>query len=196
MRSLLLIASCTLYACTPSANNTTSAPETKDPEQGEIKKEEPTKPTDPEIELQLKGCTDSTGAGSDHQLKVQRDPSTGKITFDFENLVDRNLRVISLYVTGMNDDIPTFENGFKFTGTAYWMVSLDDPFETSFQLPMVYGNLPDIAVDVTENYKGKAGGIKLADLKEASCLKTTVVTFEPEQVQSFKTSSFLQIYRP
>lgn len=211
MKSLLLLVSCALYACTPKANNanTQQLKPVEEPTPDEGEQEPPTPQPDPGVEpgpgepvkkpdeeLQLKGCSDSNVPGSDHKLDIQLDAATGKYRLDFKNEADHELRVISVYVTGMKDEIPTFENGFKFEGTAYWMVSLDDPFEDFFPLPLSYGVLPDKGVDVTERYNGMAHGAKLATLSAPTCLKWTVITFEPEEAQSFKTSTFLQIHRP
>jgi len=144
----------------------------------------------------LQGCNDSVMPGSDHNLMVTMDKASGRYLIDFANSEDRALHVIALYVTAVEDAIPTFKNGFKFSGTPYWMVAVEQPFVTYFHLPLLYGTVSGIAVDVTKNYKGVEGGTKLAGLTEPACLKITLVTFEADQEQSFKSSLFQLAYKP
>lgn len=144
----------------------------------------------------LQGCTESVMPGSDHNLMVTMDKASGRYLIDFARSEDRALHVIALYVTAVEDAIPTFKNGFKFGGTPYWMVAVERPFDTYFQLPMWYGTVSGKAIDVTKNYKGIEGGRNLAGLTVPTCLKFTLVTFEEEQEQPFKSSVFQLAHKP
>lgn len=120
-----------------------------------------------------------------HALTLSANP----LTIDFADTADRRLRVISVYATAAGDEVPTFENRFRFSGKAYWMLSLEDPFETWFTLPLVYAALPEHGVDVTARYGGGDPVAALNSATPGSCVKFTVISFEPEEAQSFKTST-------
>ncbi len=210
MKYALLFGSLLLSACKPDANNDNVPPNynASKPSENDKDPQTPTQPTQPDVTPEvpsdpnkkpdenpaLAACLNDSPASSDHRLVLNE--VKGRYELSFQKPSDAELRVISLYVTAKDDEVPTFENKFSFSGTAYWMVSLDDPFETFFTLPVLYGDLPPLGIDVTARYKGKAGGKLLSELSQASCLKFTVITFEPEEAQSFKTSTFLKIHRP
>lgn len=201
MRYLLFMGALAWTACTPDANNITAPAaqpidQPQKTESGSASGSTAPDSTVPDSDAELQACSNSSPANSAHPLLVTRDTNSGAYQIKFAQGSDAALRVISLYVTAMKDEVPTFENKFKFDGTAYWMVSLDDPFETYFNLPVSYGALPPPALDVSERYKGKPGGVLLSELNRAQCIKFTVITFEPEEEQSFKTSTFLQVHRP
>jgi hypothetical protein len=136
----------------------------------------------------------------DHVLVVrplaQLPAEQNGLEVDFANQDDRSLQVVSLYVNKPEDKIPTFKNNFKFDGTSYWMVAVENPFEEFFSLPNRYKSLPNFAVDVTKRYGGVLGGLDLKNLKEPTCLKFTVVTFEPEKDVAFRQSEIRYPYDP
>ncbi len=142
------------------------------------------------------GCSAAVMPGSDHNLAVSLDKDSGRYLIDFATPGDRALHVIALYVTAPEDAIPTFKNGFKFKGAPYWMVAVEKPFTTYFQLPILYGTVSGKALDVSKNYKGLEGGQLLGSLTAPTCLKITVVTFEADQEQSFKSSEYQLSYKP
>jgi len=142
------------------------------------------------------GCSSAVMPGSDHNLAVSIDKDSGRYLIDFATPGDRALHVIALYVTAPEDAIPTFKNGFKFKGTPYWMVAVEKPFATYFQLPILYGTVSGKALDVSKNYKGLEGGQLLNSLTAPTCLKITVVSFEADQEQSFKSSEYQLSYKP
>lgn len=178
----------------PAGDTTSENPRPPQPEDGPTVPDDTSNPSP--VEASLPGCLDASPSDSYRRLIVERDPGSGNLSFDFLNRADRKLRVISFYVTAPGDEVPTFENGFSFRGKAYWMVSLEDPFETYFQLPVTYGQVPGLGVDVTENYGGRNQGALLSTLTKPACLKATVITFEPEETTSFRTSTYLLSYRP
>jgi len=181
-------------ACNPDSGNAPS-PGAKGPSATPMENPgegpNPQNPTQtPEESLRLAGCSNANLPASDHQLQVTMDQDSNVPIVDFAKESERSLRVISLYVTGMKDEVPIFPR-FAFSGTALWMVSLTDPFETYFQLPVRYRKLPDGALDVTERYKGSPDGTDLQTIDSPICAKVTVITFEADEEQPFKTSAFL-----
>ena len=200
-----------LLACTPSAKNRGNNPQLGlvQSDNEDLDQEEVNPPLGtPEVPVSTENgtltpaippqpaCTEGSPASSDHAMMVTRDPVSGLYVFDFKNPEDRKLRAISLYLTARNDRIPGFDNQFEFFGTAYWMVSIEDPFETNMNLPITFGVLPTLGVDVSATYGGLAEGKRLTDLKEPTCMKVSVVTFEPEEIQSFKVSTYVLLHRP
>lgn len=118
------------------------------------------------------------------------------LELDFMNPEDRSLQVVSLYVNKPQDKIPTFTNNFKFNGTSYWMIAVDNPFDEYFSLPSRYQSLTSPAIDVTKRYGGALGGLDLKNFKEPICLKFTIVTFEPEKEIAFRQSEIRYPYDP
>lgn len=218
--SLVSIALAT--ACTPDAKNgpakvtsdppfpedeTTSEPTNQEPSDTQIDpnmplnplpSEEPTGTPPPPPKI---NCP-QTGFSTEHQLTVRAlspdQSSSGKpsLEVDFLTPAERSLQVVSVYVNKPEDQIPTFTNNFKFSGTSYWMVAVDNPFEEYFSLPSQYAVLPALAVDVSQRYGGKLGGVDLSSIKEPTCLKFTVVTFEPEMDIAFRQSEVRYPYFP
>lgn len=198
-----------LYACTPSADNLNNNPQLAltegKSEDGPIDPaavdgiESPAKPAandpvTPTPEDSPDPCRGLVPGRTDHFMNVTRD-AEGSLVIDFKDPADRSLRVVSLYVTAVGDSLPIFPD-FSFSGTAYWMVTLDDPFETYFQLPLTYAQVPAIGQDVTDIYKGLKGGARLTNLTQPTCVQASVITFEPDEPEAFKTSLFLLSYRP
>lgn len=129
---------------------------------------------------------------SAYEMRVTRDAS-GRYQIGFAQEKDAHVNVVNLYVTGMNDALPVFPD-FKFTGTAYWMVSVDDPFELFFNLPVSYGNLPNYATDMTRPYGGYPGGILLDQVSVPTCIKFSAISFDFDS--GFQTSSYVMLHRP
>ena len=181
----------------PAAKQGESKPIVNQPDP--VKKVDPAKKSGDAGQAQsgeVPGCSAAVMPGSDHSLAVSVDKDSGRYLIDFATPGDRALHVIALYVTAPEDAIPTFKNGFKFKGTPYWMVAVETPFNTYFQLPILYGTVSGKALDVSKNYKGLEGGQLLNSLTAPTCLKITVVTFEADQEQSFKSSEYQLSYKP
>ena len=142
-------------------------------------------------------CPNKSPEDSPHKLKVLYDTDRKTYEMSFLDKEKSNLRVISIYVTNPEDSIPIFPR-FEFSGNAYWMVSVDNPFETYLTLPAIYGDKRFPLVDVTERYGGYEGGSLLTEIDQGSCLKISVLTFEPEnpdRKKIFQSSTFLLLHR-
>lgn len=162
-------------------------------------KDQPEKPqpplTDPTPGADMT-CAPAPATESEHQVQLTTGAKPDDYRIDFVNAADRKLRIVGIYVTGRNDEIPTFINRFKFTGTAYWMISMDKPFDEYFTLPLAYGELPPQAMDITQRYGGKANGMALRELQRPTCLKFSVITFEPDLEPSFRSSVLMHLHQP
>lgn len=216
MKVFLLLGCFVLSACTPQANNNNAAvklpgsddgsgkdPVVTDPEPNDQptttpNPDDPGKPTpEPPVpdDPALKSCKNDgkLDESNAYLLDVQWDATEAAYRTAFKNAADQNLNVVSLYVTGQKDAVPVFPD-FKFSGDAYWLLSVDDPFEQSFALPVMYGKAPALAIDNTKAYGGVLGGGKIKDLKVATCIKFTAITFDFDN--GFQYSKFFVVHRP
>ena len=163
--------------------------ENKVPVEGEL----PGTGNEEDEEISCPGEDTVTLNNNAHEMLATLNEKNNKLSFSFADQAKNTLRVISFYITDEKAVVPIFPN-FELKGTAYWMVSLDDPFETYTTLPINYGEAIEPAIDVSANYDAEEGGSSIDELTSSTCLKATAITFEPEEETAFKNSELYFIY--
>lgn len=128
-------------------------------------------------------------SSSGYTLKLVDSVGVNSLAVDFVDPGHREIPVIALYITDPEDEIPSFVNRFSFEGHAYWMVQMENPFQNQFFLPVEYHDLPELALDLTGRYSGSDADAISFELPEDRPLKVSVVTFESQAEESFKTST-------